>query len=1254
MIPRLSRHFRRSARRPGAGPSVRPNAAHVGAASAGNETLEDRTLLAAFVVDQTGDDAAAEAAGVTLREALLDAEANGEADTITFDPSVMTITLESDLRGMGLTQTGGVSITDAEGVTLEGASFAGLALTGSGVSYTLSGLTFQNFAADDAGPADNSGNSGGALFISGATVEITDSAFDLNSATRAGGAIEVAGAAVVTITDTDFAGNFASVNGGALHVTGGGAATVTIDGGTIENNTADQEGGGLWNSADGTLIVRNGAVVTGNVASGNASVDDDGPGPGMADTSLLQGGGGIFNDGGTLTIDGSEAEVEITDNSADGMGGMATMAGGTTTPGSGGGVMSIAGTVSINDAVISGNDAERAGGGIELVEGDVTLTNVTLGDPGAGNTAGVNGGGLHMTGAADVTLDGGSVFNNTAAAEGGGLWVSQTGSLTIIGNGEGGNVSVRDNIASGALAEQGGGGIFVDGDGAGAGGTLTIVGDPFDTASGTSLDVFITNNEADGAAGSGGGIQILGGTSMITGANIQGNDAQRAGGGLEIVNANVTVSDSVIQLNDVATGAMPGNGGGVHVGGGSEVTLSTTSVVLNSAVEGGGLWVGGGSTLNVNQSSVGAAGTEFGTASPFGNTATEDGGGIYNAGGTLNVVASTIAFNVAGDGGTGVGGGIGQDGGTTTLTNSTVSDNSAADAGGGIDVAGGTITLDSVTVADNAGDDTGNQIAIDAAATATATNSIFADGDSDSAAGEEADDIEGTFAAGSDYNLTSDEDNGNFDAGDTNNVFEADPMLTVLDDNGGPTLTRLPMDGSPVVDAGETTLAEDQRGTTRPLFAADDIGAVESTAGDLGIGEVIFISDGMVAPPANPNGGGVTVLTPTAGQNLTVDVSDYEDGVSAIIMDASAASLNRLTILGDDASNELTVTIDDGAEAGGLRFFGADGDETVTLNGSATGLSFFGGDGDDTFTMGMNASITTLGTLTVNGEGGDDTLSLTDVTARRINANAGDGDDTLTLTDSDFSGTVNLQGGGGGDAVTVTGVTAGGNVGVNASRGGDGEDTITLDDVTAGGTIAVLTGGEGDTVTLSNLEAGRLNADVGDGDDTLTLSDSEFRGTVNVQAGGGGDEVTLTGVDARGSVGVNASRGDGGGMDVVSLDDVFAGNVMAILTGEDGDDVDLTEVSALRYNVRLAGGGDDLDVTGAVVRSGGRNANFQLGEGDDTANLMDASAADSAFGVNAGTEGMITAAMLTGFPYALIAGDEEERGNGPFTGGVTS
>jgi len=78
------------------------------------------------------------------------------------------------------------------------------------------------------------------------------------------------------------------------------------------------------------------------------------------------------------------------------------------------------------------------------------------------------------------------------------------------------SVTIDGNTASGAGADQGGGGVF------NVGGTVII-----DMST-------ITNNVADGAAGSGGGIlNDAGGNLTVTNTTITGNTSVRAGGGIE-------------------------------------------------------------------------------------------------------------------------------------------------------------------------------------------------------------------------------------------------------------------------------------------------------------------------------------------------------------------------------------------------------------------------------------------------------------------------------------------------------------------------------------------------------------------------------------------------------------------------------------------------------------------------------------------------------------------------------------------------
>jgi hypothetical protein len=484
----------------------------------------------------------------------------------------------------------------------------------------------------------NLGNGGGVM-TDGGTVTIDDSTVSGNDAARAGGGIENFGGMVtltnVTLGGTMMAdGNDAGINGGGLHVSGTG--TTNVNGGTVQNNVAGQEGGGLWNASG--LMTIDGTTISGNSANAGNNGGND------------QGGGGVFNIGGTLDID----NATITGNQA------------TVNLGNGGGVMTVGGVVTIDNSTISANDAARAGGGIENNNGSLTLTGVSLGGmtPADGNTAGINGGGLHVTGGGTTDIFGGGVRNNTAAQEGGGLW-NGTGTMTIDAT------NINDNIASGNGADQGGGGVF------NAGGDVFI-----------QNGADISGNIANGTSGSGGGIlNDAGGNLTVSDTTITGNTANRAGGGIEdnsgqfsvveLTDVTLNGNSAGVDIGDGATAA-PGNGGGLHVTGLGVVNIFGGTVNNNvAAAEGGGLW------NNTGQMDV--VGTTISGNTAFGTGVDEGGGGIFNKGGNLDVQGSTLSGNIATSG---FGAAIFNEGGSTAIGGSTL-------AGG---VAGGDLTDDTFDI----------------------------------------------------------------------------------------------------------------------------------------------------------------------------------------------------------------------------------------------------------------------------------------------------------------------------------------------------------------------------------------------------------------------------------------------------------------------------------------------------------------------------------------------------------------------------
>ncbi|QWC84197.1 hypothetical protein KLP28_11410 [Nocardioidaceae bacterium] len=481
------------------------------------------------------------------------------------------------------------------------------------------------------------GASGGAVFNDGGELLVSASRLNRNSAVRAGGAVELDGGTAL-IRNSRMAGNNAGTapgNGGALHTTGDGQ--VTLVGSSARNNTA-VEGGGLWNSDTGSLgLVR--TEVQGNTATGSNAGD-----------ATDAGGGGIYNDGGTVVVGASQ----VLRNDATG------------TSASGGGILN-KGTMEIESTTISDNSATRAGGGIEGAGGSSTdvLNSAVLNNAVATNPG--NGGGVHLGGDAEATVVGSRVLGNTAGAEGGGLW-NNTGTMTVE------STVLRGNSAGGDAADNGGGGLYNNG------GTMVVT------------NAVVEDNSATGTAGSGGGILNNAGTLTVTETTVESNEANRAGGGIEAADGTTEIRRSSLVGNSIATAA-PGNGGGLHIGGAGTSLVARSLVQGNTAVEGGGLWNSGAGDMTVRNSEVSenvATGTNAADdPATEENEATTDagGGGIYNDGGTMSVVSSDVLGNSA-SGASASGGGLLTNGGDVTVRNSLVDGNDATRAGGGIEIQG--------------------------------------------------------------------------------------------------------------------------------------------------------------------------------------------------------------------------------------------------------------------------------------------------------------------------------------------------------------------------------------------------------------------------------------------------------------------------------------------------------------------------------------------------------------------------------------
>jgi len=267
--------------------------------------------------------------------------------------------------------------------------------------------------------SSNTASSGGGALLSRGRVVITGTTFTNNIAASAAAiynaveAVDVENSHIL-ISQSYIANNTNTIpyipRGGAIFNNG----TLTITDSTVTSNlfTGNYgEGGGLYNSVNGTMI-----IISTTVSNHH---------------NARRSGGGIYNDAGELQIISSV----IRDNSVEGSGGGIAFVGV-------GGAMEV-----INSLVIS-NTASNEGGGISINGGDLIVISSTV-----DNNHAERGGGIHCSDSGGTIIRNSIFGNNTAVSEGGAIscygGMFRTLFLT--------NTTVSGNSASS------GGGIFTTG-----------------------------------------------------------------------------------------------------------------------------------------------------------------------------------------------------------------------------------------------------------------------------------------------------------------------------------------------------------------------------------------------------------------------------------------------------------------------------------------------------------------------------------------------------------------------------------------------------------------------------------------------------------------------------------------------------------------------------------------------------------------------------------------------------------------------
>ncbi|MFP4345981.1 MAG: Ig-like domain-containing protein [Anaerolineales bacterium] len=477
------------------------------------------------------------------------------------------------------------------------------------------------------------------------------------------------------------------------------------------------------------------------------------------------------------------------------------------------------------------------------------------------------------------------------------------------------------------------------------------------------------------------GLILTGGNAYGAGGAVNYSSSDH-GGAIRMVNAILDLSNSTLYDNRAYYG------GAIFSGG--PVTLSNTLIISNSAAYRGGGIYGALSDYTLIASQV------------LSNSAVDGGGGLHfdYIGKTVIISESTVAYNQAQ-----YGGGVSSMGAALVLVDSTVHDNSTASGSGGIYIswdgsltatdstfsgntgaihqtsAAGGITLTHSAIAANSGSPAGLNLAI----RATLSNTILANDNGSNCGGS------GLLLSGG-YNLSSDSSCTLTATGD---LTDTDPLLGPLADNGGSTLTHLPLPFSPAIDAvppASCSLGTDQRGSARPVDGACDAGAVELAQEYA----PVAATDAYTTTEERP-------LVVAAAGVLSNDLDGDWDPLTAT--EVAVAPTGGAVGLAAAGSFVYTPTLD---------FFGADSftyvvsdgtlTDTATVSLTVTNVNDAPVADDDAFTVDEDSVDNVLDVLDGDSDADDDTLTVHAV-GDPAHGTASDNDsDVLYTPDPDFYG----------------------------------------------------------------------------------------------------------------------------------------------------------------------------------------------------------------------------------------------------------
>ncbi len=619
-------------------------------------------------------DGTPQAASLTLPDAV-NLSDQFAVDSISFSSTVFAAPQTITLQGSQLLLSNEalpIAIAGQPGaVTVSGGGKSTVLSIGSGVTATISGLTFTDGNGSGVGGVYNQGtatfddcsisanvgmtDAGGIFNHSPGSLTLNDCTISGNTANQGGGVYNYYGK--MLLTRCTISGNIAiSGSGGGVRNNDG---TVTLTGCTISDNSSSLRGGGVYVHGKATIALTD-TIIAGNSEPTN-QYDID-----------IEGGATAS---GSYNLIGTEREAYFSNPKTDtnniflgagqspGLGSLGEYGGPTQTlplmagsPAIGAGT-SVAGVTTDQRGLILGTSVDIGAFQSSLI---VTSTSGAVDStPQAASLTLPDAVNLSDQFAIDSIS-----FSSTAFA------APQT--ITL----QGSQLLLSNSLLPIAIAGQAGAAaVTVSGGGKSA--VLRLDSGVTATISGLTITGGLTNQ--------GGGVFNDDGTLSLIDCTISDNSAGTDGGGLFSIKGSVTLTDCTISGNSTNQN---GKGGGVNVFSGT-ATLYDCTISDNSAGSGAGLYLNNGSTATLYDCTISD------------NSARSDGGGMDDDGAeSATLEACTISGNLASQSGGGVWSQI-PSSRTLYLTDCTIYGNSATNQGGGLFTSGGTTTIAACTISGN-------------------------------------------------------------------------------------------------------------------------------------------------------------------------------------------------------------------------------------------------------------------------------------------------------------------------------------------------------------------------------------------------------------------------------------------------------------------------------------------------------------------------------------------------------------------------